>query len=1481
MVNDRLTFDRRHSYPKFLMKWLLLCAPFFAFSAAAQRVSVVMQHGDLQRTGWNSKETTLNVNNVRPSTFGKAYSVAVDDQIYAQPLVLSRVTIGGGVHNVVYVATANNTVYAIDADKALVYWTQNYTAAGQRPPKNIDMTGACGGGYQDLNGNIGIIGTPVIDSVSQTIYFVTRSTTGAFYSQHLHAVDISTGAERAGSPQRINASQAGTGDGSNNGSISFDAQRNNQRPGLLLLNGIVYIGYSSHCDWAPYHGWLLGYDAKTLAQKIVYSTTPDGYAGGIWMSGAAPAVDELGNIYVAVGNGSIGANGDRSNVRNRSESAVKLVPNGSTLAVSTFFTPNNYEQLEEADLDFGTSQMLLLPNTKLAVTGCKDGNIYLMNRDNMGGYNTGANQVVQTIPLGSGKGLRSSFAYYQGGGKEFFYTWSENAALKAFPFNRSTGTFDVASVVIGSAQGPTGSSGTLMAVSSKGTTAGTGILWASHAASGDANHTTRPGILRAFDASDVTKELWNSNQNTRDNIGGFAKFVCPTVANGKVYMATFSKQLIVYGVISAESPSCAATTNVALNKPAFASAVEDAALTPASAAFDNSATTRWASAKGVDPQWIYVDLQGRYDLCRAVLTWETALGKNFELQVSDDAQTWTPVTPVTGNTALVNNLPLQATGRYVRMYGTARGTSFGYSLYDFQVFGTPASGCATPAGLAASNLSRSGALLTWSAVPGVGSYNVAYKAVADLDYTLATANTNSFVLDNKLGCGTDYLFKIQAVCSATGTGAFSGDRAFSTLTCDPNCGPLPTRWSSQDVGLVGVPGQSCYNNSAFHLKASGDDIWDTADGFRYAFKTFSGDGQITARVDSLKGYEGWNKAGVMFRETLESNSRHALMALTGSNGAAFQYRQETNGYTANTSLLGIQPPYYVKLIKRGTQYTGYVSQDSLTWKRVGAPVDLGFGSGAIEAGIVLTSHANDQLATAVFSHVPLVFSADTTLSSPAGNCPPDNLTLNRPAASSSTLNQDHAFYEFQAFDGDAATRWASAAGSGPQWLYVDLGQRYAVCQVRVKWDAALAQNFEVQTSDDAQTWTSLAKIVGNQGRLSTVPVRGSGRFIRVYATVPATSGGYSINELEVSGTPEPNQPVNLALGKTATASSIEIDPYGPQQAVDHLGTTRWASAQGLESEWMQVDLGKSYKLSQVVLDWETALGQDFLIQLSTNGTTWTTAKTVTGNTSYSNVLPVVGTARYVRMQGVKRGFPAGYSLYEFEVYGTEVPATTSVYEAEDAVLSGVQVANQWPGYSGTGFGDYINPTNDFVEWTVNVPAAGTYQLGFRYALGDNDRPLQIKVNGAVASSSLSFPGTGAWGNWQTVGLSASLNAGSNKVRATAINRSGANVDRLEVSAGAQPAVKAVALKTSSLAMGQEMTLYPNPATRAVTVTLPQNEAEELAVYDVSGRLVRHLDKVSGQSQVVIPLGNLPAGIYTVRIRDSNQVYVKRLVKLQE
>ncbi len=512
-----------------------------------QSVSVLTQHNDNTRSGWNDNETALTTSNVNVQQFGAVFTLTVDDQVYAQPLVVGHVYVRGGYHNVVYIATVNNTLYAFDGDNGHLYWQRSFTAPGMRPPRNTDLTGACGGAYTDFSGNIGIVGTPVIDATRGTVYFVARSTTGSTFVQHLHAVSIADGNDMAGSPTEITATYSGNGDGSVNGVIAFDAQRQNQRQGLTLLNGVVYVSFSSHCDWGPYHGWILGYDAATLQQPVVYNATPDGYAGGMWESGTGMAADVAGNLYVVTGNGTVGDTADPASPTNRAESALKLTPAGSTLRVASYFTPSDYQYLNDNDLDYGGMGGFLIPNSGYYLTGAKDGTLYLLNKDDMGGY-LPSNQVQQVVPLGPSANMHCQAAYYKGSSTEFIYVWSENDPLRAIPFDRASNLLAPQGQVIGPV-GPTGQSGAVLSVSSNGSKDSTGIVWAAYAFSGDAEHTVSPGILRAFDANDVTKELWNSRQNVvRDGVGNYAKFSSPTIANGHVYLPTFSNRVVVYGL---------------------------------------------------------------------------------------------------------------------------------------------------------------------------------------------------------------------------------------------------------------------------------------------------------------------------------------------------------------------------------------------------------------------------------------------------------------------------------------------------------------------------------------------------------------------------------------------------------------------------------------------------------------------------------------------------------------------------------------------------------------------------------------------------------------------------------------------------------------------------------------------------------------------------------------------------------------------
>lgn len=937
------------------------------------QVDVLTQHNNAQRTGWNSQETQLKPSTIAPGFFGKLYNYSVDEEVYAQPLIVTGVNISGGTHNIVIICTENNSVYAFDADNAPTsgpYWHKLLTPSGNRPAQNTDYTGAalCGGNYVDFAGKIGIVGTPVIDKASGTIYLVSKDVTtnaSKTFTQRLHALDITTGNEKFGGPVVITASVPGTGVGASSGQVAFNPMTQNQRPGLLLLNGVLYIGWAGHCDMDPYHGWVMGFNPTSLSRIFAYCTTANTEGGGIWQGGNGIAADEAGGIYAATGNGN-GATDVGANPINLASSLLKFTP---SLTVSDWFTPTNYNTLNGGDLDFGPCETLVIPGMNRVLTGAKDGNLYLCDINNLGKYSSTGNNVIQNINLGTNAHLRTSFGYFKGTAKEFVYTWPENTVLTAWPVNRAAGNFTVAGKVQSGLQGPIGQSGASMSTSSNGNDDNSAVLWVTHANNCDPNHQVCPGIVRAVNAGDVTKELWNSTQVASDNIGNYAKFNSPVIANGKVYVASFSNNVTVYGLLSGGGGQTCPTANLAAGKPATASSLESGSY-PASNAFDGDLATRWSS-QFTDNQYLYVDLGQRYDLCKVIIYWEAALGKDFNIQVSDDAQTWTTIDPVTNNTLSTSILNLQGSGRYVKMQGIHRtavnGTLYGYSIFEMQVFGTPSVTCQAPTLQQPSNIQQNSATINWNAVTGATNYSVQYKDAATSSWTTVPAPvTGTSYTIPSLTCGNDYLYHVAANCSVSQISSYTSG-AFSTAACSGGCGPLPTRWTGADIGSPTLPGASCYDGSTFSLQGSGADIGGTSDQFQFAYKTLTGDDEFIGHITSLTGGNPGEKAGIMIRQNLNPDDPNAFVALSTGVGALFQSRSTKGG--ATTTIIpaqnNITPPYWIKLAKAGSVYSAFSSADGLTWIPVAPPIDLGFGAGTSSAnvGLAITSHTNSALST--------------------------------------------------------------------------------------------------------------------------------------------------------------------------------------------------------------------------------------------------------------------------------------------------------------------------------------------------------------------------------------------------------------------------------------------------------------------------------------------------------------------------------------
>jgi hypothetical protein len=663
--------------------------------------NVLTRNYNSQRTGANLSETILDASNVNSRDFGKLHVLPVDDQIYAGILYVSVVPIAAGIHNVIYVATANNSVYAFDADVlAEPLWFRNFNGAG-RPTINSEVRTPCDP-YRDFIGNIGIVGTPVIDGSSRTLYFVTRTVENSETVQRLHAIDITTGDERPNGPRVIQASVPGIGAGAHNGQVSFNPRTALQRPALTLSDdGIVYVGWAAFCDGGPYHGWMIGYDARSLEQVGAFNSSPDGDGAGIWMSGAGPSLDGDGCVYFSTGNGSWnGAN-------MFGESVVKATPR--SLSPLDYFTPSNWQSLNNADTDYGTQSQTMLPGTRLLVTGDKEGRLFLLDACNLGQMEPrqsfqAVNVAIQT---GSHHLHNSTPAWISPQGLNI-YTWGENDFLRGFRFNRSSRLLNTAPFAVGAVlPSPTGEGAMpsgMLVVSANGSKPGTGIVWATIQRIGNANQNSVPGDLYAFNAETLGRPLWSS-KGPGDDILNMAKGSPPLVAKGKVYVATISNFVSVFGLRSTKRVA----QNLALNLPPSAytgspasgegcdiSNAPDKAFDAISESSRFSTATKWCSEAG--QPFLQVDLGANFNVNRFVLEHAGAGGepfslntRDFDIEVSVDGANWHRVVTVVGNSYSITTHDIAPEmARFVRLnIGLPTQTGVRPArIYEFQVFGS-------------------------------------------------------------------------------------------------------------------------------------------------------------------------------------------------------------------------------------------------------------------------------------------------------------------------------------------------------------------------------------------------------------------------------------------------------------------------------------------------------------------------------------------------------------------------------------------------------------------------------------------------------------------------------------------------------------------------------------------------------------------------------------------------------------------------
>lgn len=489
---------------------------------------IFTQHNDNRRSGANLGETVLKPNNVNVGSFGKLFELQVVGSAYAQPLYVSNVTVSGRQHNVLFVATMHNDIAAFDADTGgAPLWQRRLARSIMLPDTEIGPNG-----YRDMEWEVGVLSTPVIDTNRRAMYVVATSKPGGTGSiiHQLFMIDLATGNNLK--PARTIAASAGR--------ARFVSSKQDQRSALLLSQNKVYAAFASYGDSGPYNGWVLAFDADTLAPADTFCSTPqpggDNGEGGIWMAGQGPAADDQGNLYLMTGNGDF-----NPAANNFGDCVLKLNAN---LAMVSFFSPHNNSELDAADKDLGSGGILAIPGTNMVIGGGKEAFMYLMDMNNLGGFNGTTDNVLDKIAASATDGnhhIHGSPVFWHGPYGPRIYVWTENDQCKAFQLNgqRVNHTPVAQTTVTAPENFPGGASGMPGGFLTVSADAGQdGILWAAHPWNKDLNQSIGEGVLRAFDALTL-RELWNSRQNrVRDDYGNFAKFCPPTVANGKVYMAT-------------------------------------------------------------------------------------------------------------------------------------------------------------------------------------------------------------------------------------------------------------------------------------------------------------------------------------------------------------------------------------------------------------------------------------------------------------------------------------------------------------------------------------------------------------------------------------------------------------------------------------------------------------------------------------------------------------------------------------------------------------------------------------------------------------------------------------------------------------------------------------------------------------------------------------------------------------------------------
>jgi hypothetical protein len=987
-------------------------------SKADGQTDVAMNRYDGARSGANLTETVLTPATVDLNHFGKLYSYPVDGAVYAQPLYLTNVMINGVAYNVLYVATMNDKVYAFDADRpaASPLWMTDFT----HPPSVTavpitDIVSCCG----NIFNNVGIESTPVINRDSGMLYVVARTKENGTYVQRLHALDIATGLDRVPSAT-IAASVPGsapdsTVDATGQRVITFDPRMQQQRAALALTNNVVLVAWAGHEDQPPFHGWIMGFDAATLARVGVTAVTPDVNAGGIWQGGRAPTLDAAGNAYFATGNG------NWDGLRNFGDSLVKFSVSRTGLNRLSFFTPDNEAALNAGDYDLSGSGFTLLPGpvpgSSLLLGGGKEGVLYLLNPDTLGGKQTGDPQVVQKIFVNGGHVMGGPVVWNSATAGTLVFNWSETDVLRSYQLQGGLLTPHAAGQVVSP-----GHPGGSLTVSANGSLANTGIVWASMPAFTDAKHVLTTGILRAYDA-DTLKEIWTSEQNAaRDRVGTLVKFVPPLVVNGRVYMATQDNTVDVYGLLppnpapeivlyAKDAQPIAGTWRVVADSTAAGGAriwnpdagvpkIAAPAALPANyfdLVFNAPAGVPyqlWLRMRADNDSYqndsVFVQFSDSVDAIGNPL-WQIGSASATVFSLEDcggcGEQGWgwndngygTAGQTVTFATSGAHTIRIQqredgiSIDQIVLSSRTWISSAPGANKNDTTILPRaatsnqpPTIALTGPPNGATYTAPASVVVIATASDPDGSVSNVAFYVNGVLKSSGPPTGAQISVSVSGLAAGA---YSFTAVATDNQGASTTSSAVSITVIAAPSVS-LPAGWTDADVGATGAAGSATYSNDStgtFTVKGAGADVWGTSDAFNFASTSLSGDGTIVARVASVSAEANWVKAGVMIRTSLDPSSAQAFMFVSHAKGVCFQRRVSDGNTSVSTCGSLSTAPHWVKLTRAANLITASESADGTNWTTVGS--DTFAMPNVVDAGLAVSSHVAGTLSTATFDSV--------------------------------------------------------------------------------------------------------------------------------------------------------------------------------------------------------------------------------------------------------------------------------------------------------------------------------------------------------------------------------------------------------------------------------------------------------------------------------------------------------------------------------